>query len=200
MATKEKQLLISLETYLKSGIQIGSKFKTKFMDPFIYKVRSDSLSILNIQKMDERIKVASTFISKYKPEDILVVCRRKSASNAVKMFAQVTGINYYAGRYFPGTLTNPTFHGFSVPKLLIVCDPWQDKNAIKDAYQNNIPVISLCDSSNVYQNIDLIIPCNNKSSKSVGLVFYLIAREYLRNSKKIKKKEELKIPLTEFQE
>ena len=53
----EQELLVPNDTYLKAGIHIGTKFKTKFMSEFIYKTRPDGLSVLNVQKIDERIKV-----------------------------------------------------------------------------------------------------------------------------------------------
>ena len=36
----EEQLLIPLDTYLKVGLHIGTKFRTKYMEPFIYKVKA----------------------------------------------------------------------------------------------------------------------------------------------------------------
>ena len=38
----EEQLLVPQDTYLKSGIHIGTKHKTKYMAPFIYKTRPES--------------------------------------------------------------------------------------------------------------------------------------------------------------
>jgi small subunit ribosomal protein S2 len=46
--------------------------------------------------------------------------------------------------------------------------------------------------------VDLIIPCNNKGKKSLGLLFYLLAKEYLKAKGKIKSEEDLTIPLDEF--
>jgi len=71
-----EQLLIPQEDYLKSGIHIGTKFKTKYMADFIYKTRPDGLSVLNLQKIDERIRIAASLLAHYKPEEILVASRR----------------------------------------------------------------------------------------------------------------------------
>jgi len=61
-----------------------------------------------------------------------------------------------------------------------------------------IPVLSLCDSNNKIKDLDLIIPCNNKGKKSLGLVFWLLAREVLKQKGIIKSNEEFKTDLEEF--
>ncbi len=53
---EDENFLVPSNVYLKSGIHIGTKFKTGYMENFIYKTRPDGLSVLNLQKIDERIK------------------------------------------------------------------------------------------------------------------------------------------------
>ena len=149
------------------------------MANFVYKTRPDGLVVLNIQEIDKRIRIASNLISQYKPEDIIVVCRRENGWSAVKLFSKYTGIRVFAGRYPPGILTNPNLKTFIQAKLMIIVDPWVDKNALKDAVKVGIPVVALCDTYNESNNIDLVVPCNNKGKKSIGLVFWIFAREYL---------------------
>lgn len=183
MTEETQELLIPLDDYLKAGLHIGTKFRTKYMAPFIYKVRSDGLSVLNVQGVNNRIEVASKFLSQYAPEEVLVVCRRENGWLAVKMFAKASGIRVFAGRYPPGGLTNPSLKAFFEVKLLLVCDPWPDKNVVEDALKLGIPVIALCDTNNTSNSIDLVVPCNNKGKKSLGLIFWIFAREYLKNRK-----------------
>ncbi len=182
---QEQDYIVPLEEYLKVGLHIGTKFRTKYMANFIYKTRPDGLVVLNIQEIDKRIRIACNLISQYAPEDIIVVCRRENGWNAVNLFSKNTGIKVFAGRYPPGILTNSNLRTFIQAKLMIIVDPWVDKNAMKDAIKVGIPVLALCDTYNESNNIDLVLPCNNKGKKSIGLIFWIFAREYL----KLKNKE-----------
>lgn len=185
MQVIEGDLLISQEIYLKTGIHIGTKFKTKDMEPFIYKTRQNGLSVLNIQKIDERLRAAANLISKFKSDDIIVCCRRENGWKVAKKFQKYTGIRVFAGRYPPGILTNSNLDTFTEAKLMLVVDVWPDRNAVNDALMTGVPVIALADTNNQANNIDLLIPCNNKGKKSLGLVFYLLAKEYLTQRKMI---------------
>lgn len=200
MTEESESLLIDSKEYLKSGIHIGTKFRTKYMAPFIYKTRPDGLSVLNLKKIDERIGIAANLLSQYNPEDILIICRRENGWKALKLLSKLTGISVISGRYPPGIMTNPQLETFIEPKILFVCDPWPDKNAVDDANRMGIPVIALCDTNNQSNQLDLVIPCNNKGKKSVGLLFYLITREYLRKRGVLRSDEEMKETIEEFTE
>ena len=196
----ETQFLVPQDVYLKSGIHIGTKFRTKYMESFIYKTRPDGLSVLNLQKIDARIRLAANFVSQYEPQDILIVSRRENGWKAVKAFGRHTGTKIFAGRYPPGILTNPQLESYMEVKLILVTDSWPDRNAIKDAMQIGIPVIALCDTNNQSNEIDLVVPCNNKGKKSLGLFFYILAREYLRSRKVLAQDAEPTFTLDEFAE
>jgi len=192
--------LVPNDAYLKSGIHIGTKFRTKYMEQFIYKTRPDGLSVLNLQKIDERIRVCTKFLSQYAPEDILIVSRRENGWKAVKLFNKLTGVKVFAGRYPPGILTNSNLDSYIEPKVVLVTDSWPDRNAVKDAIKIGIPVIALCDTNNQTNNIDLVVPCNNKGKKSLGLFFWILTREYLVNRGLIKTAEDLKETPEDFTE
>ncbi|MDP3918513.1 MAG: 30S ribosomal protein S2 [Nanoarchaeota archaeon] len=192
--TEEEQLLVPLDNYLKAGLHIGTKFKTKYMAPFIYKIRPDGLSVLNIQQINERIEIASKFLARYAPEEIIVACRRENGWKAVELFSKYTGIKVIIGRYSPGTLINPDSKEFTETKMLLVTDPWPDRNIVRDANKMGVPIVALCDTNNTSNDVDLVVPCNNKGKKSLGLLFYILAKEYF----KLRNMGEFKATLEEF--
>jgi small subunit ribosomal protein S2 len=196
--TEQKEMIVPHDVYLKSGIHIGTKFRTKAMEKFIYKTRPDGLSVLNLQKIDDRLRVASNFLANYDVKEIQVVCRRENGWKAAKNFNKATGIDVFTKRYPPGILTNIELETFIEKKIILVVDEWADRNAIKDAIKMGIPVISLCDTNNHSNNIDLVVPCNNKGHKSLGLVFYILAKEYLKKTGKIKNDDEMSLKITDF--
>ena len=193
-----EQYLVPVDDYLKVGLHIGTKFRTKAMSPFIYKVRNDGLSVLNVQKLNERLEVAAKLLSYYKPEEIVIVCRRENGWTAIEMFSKFTGIKTFAGRYPPGILTNTNLDKFIETKLILVGDPFPDKNIVDDAARVGIPVIALCDTNNELANVDLVVPCNNKGKKSLGLAFWILAREYLKLRGVIKDYSEFTGKLEDF--
>ena len=195
-----EELLLDSNEYLKSGIHIGTKFKNKYMANFIYKTRPDGLSVLNLKEIDRRLRLAGNLLSKYEAKDILVVSRRENGWKGLKKLHQLTGIRVITGRYPPGILTNTNLETFWEPKIIVVCDPWTDKNAVQDAAKKGIPVIGLCDTNNQANDIDLVVPCNNKGKKSVGLVFYVLAREYMRAKGLLRGDEEMPAKMEEFVE
>src|SRR3989338_6022408 len=196
----EEKFLVARDVYLKSGIHIGTKFRTKFMEPFIYKTRPDGLSVLNLQKIDERIKIAADFLAQYDPKDVLIICRRENGWKAVELFGELTGVRTFAGRYPPGILTNPNLEEYTEAKIVLVVDVWPDRNAVLDAVKIGIPVIALCDTNNQSNFIDFVLPCNNKGKKSLGLLFYILTKEFLKLKGKLGVGEELKKKLEEFTE
>ena len=197
---EKEDFLVPTTSYLKSGIHIGTKFKTKYMEKFIYKTRSDGLSVLNLQKIDERLRLAINLLSQYEPDEILIVSRRENGWKPLKALQKQTGIRTVVGRYPPGMMTNVNLDIFIEPRVVFVTDAWPDRNVVKDANQIGVPVIALCDTNNQANFIDLVVPANNKGKKSLGLIFYLIALEYMKARGMIKKESDFEASVEDFTE
>ena len=193
------ELLIPLDKYLAAGLHIGTQQKTKDMERYIYRVRADGLYVLDVRKTNDRIQSASNFLAKFDPDDILVVSTRQYGQAPVKKFGKVTGSKTIPGRFIPGTLTNPNYAKFIEPKVLVVTDPRSDSQAIIEAKQIGIPVVALCDTENLLGNVDIVLPVNNKGRKAIALVYWLLAREILRQRGVIAEDEELDILPTDFE-
>ena len=189
-------MLVSKTDYLTAGVHIGMKSCTPQMRKFVYKIRDDGLAVFNLQKVDERIKIAADFLSRFK--NIMVVSRKENAEKAVKKFAEEIGAKAVTGRFSPGTLTNPSYKGFYEPDVVLVVDILIDTQVILEAKKRRIPIVALCDTLNTPNDIDLIIPVNNNGKKSLALIFWILTREILKNREEIKKNEDFKLKLSDF--
>ena len=173
----EEELLVDREKYLSHGVHIGTQTKHEDMEKYIFHVKKNQLSVLDLNQTDERIRSAARFLSKYSPEEILIVGRKEASRMALDAFTEEIENKKIAGRFMPGTLTNPQSEDFMEPEVLIVTDPEEDAQAIDEAVDAKIPVVALADSGNSLEDIDFAIPANNKAENSVGLVYYLLAEQ-----------------------
>jgi len=187
---EREETLIPGTDYLASGIHIGTQQKTGDMKRFIYQARPDGLYLLDIKLMDDRLRIAARFLANYEPSSILVISAREYGHHPVSMFAKVTGAKSIVGRFIPGTLTNPRSKYFTEPAVLVVTDPMTDEQALKEAVKTGIPIIALCDTNNSTNDVDLIIPTNNKGRKALATVYWLLAREMLRERSRREGREE----------
>jgi len=183
---KRTDMLIPLEEYVKSGIYLGTKVVTPDMKPFVYRRRADGLAIFNTDLIDEKLKEGIEYLSQSEPEDVILVCKREAGWKTANMFSNLTGIRVFTKKYPAGILTNTKLPNFFENKLAIITDAWLDKNALKDTLKVNKKVLMICDTNNPSKGADKIIIGNNKSAKSLGVIFYLLARGYCK-AKKIKK-------------
>lgn len=179
-AKKDTKSLLSLEEYVKSGIHLGTKVIMPEMRKYVYRRRADGLAILNTEMIDQKLGEAAEYLKKFNPKDMIIVCKREAGWKAIKLFSEATGIQVFTKKYPAGIITNIKLSQFFEPELVVICDPWLDKNALNDAKKTNKKVLALCDTNNITKGADVIVPCNNKSEKSLGLIFYIFARELVK--------------------
>lgn len=180
---EKKETLVPMEDYLKSSIHLGTRVITPDMRKYVYRRRADGLAVFNTSLLDDKIKEGASFLSKFSPNEVIVICKREAGWKAVNKFSEVTGIQAFTKKYPSGILTNKNLDNFREAELIFIVDQWLDKNALNDANRIGIPVLSICDTNNFTKGIKQVIPSNNKSNKSLGMIFYLITKLYVEARK-----------------
>ena len=191
-----QKMLITDSDYKASGIYIGMKQRTAQMKEFIYRIRPDGLSLLNIGKIDQRIKTAAKFVAG--SSKVIVVGRKLVSHAPIAKFGELAGAHVVTGRFMPGTLTNPSYRKFYEADLIVIVDPQTDHQALNEAVKARIPVVAICDTFNDTKNIDLILPGNNKGAKALATFFWLLSREVLKLKGKIKDYDEFSYKIEDF--
>lgn len=197
--TVNSELLVAEDIYLTSGVHIGTQQKSADMKNFIYKVRQDGLYVLDIKKTDDRLRATASFLSRYDPKRILVVSARQYGQRPAREFSKAIGAPAFAGRFVPGTLTNPANPGFIEPEVLVVTDPAADKQALNEALNLGIPIVAMCDANNETRNVDLVIPTNNKGRRALACVYWVLTREVLAARGDIKDPADFKMEIEDFE-
>lgn len=180
----QKEYQDTIKMMLKAKVNVGDKNPSFGMSPYIYKIKKDGTCLINPVQTYEKIKLAARMICPVqarRPEDVLCVSNKPNIQRAVHKFASYTGATCINSRFTPGTFTNHSIEAkFSEPRLIIVCDPTFDKQAVSEAAYANIPCIALCDTNSPVRYVDCVIPCNLKNNYSAGLVLWILTREVLR--------------------
>ncbi len=187
------------EKYLNSGAHIGTKFKSGDMRRYIYKVRKDGLKVLDVQTLDDKLKLSAKFLARYPAEKVAVVSRRAYGQTPVKMFVETVGGIALTARFVPGTFTNPQSTHYVEPAVVLVVDPEVDNQAIEEATRIRIPVVGMASTNNSLKDIDIVIPINNKGKKSLALGFWVLSRDILKHRGEIKEDSEFKKTPEDFE-
>jgi len=198
-ASVEEELLLPQDTLLSAGIHIGTRMKTKDIEQFIYRVRPDGLFVLDVKKTDERLRIAAKFLARFDPPKIAAAAARLYAQEPVKKFCEVTGAIPIAGRFIPGLLSNPLYPNRIEPDVLIVSDPRADSQAVKEASSVGTPIIALCSTDNEFSGVDLVIPTNNKGRRALAVIYWLLARQMLREKGELPLDKDLPLTIEDFE-
>jgi small subunit ribosomal protein S2 len=199
--SEEKMVVpeLSEKALLATGIRIGTQVRTKSMEQFTTRPRPDGLHLIDYAKTLHRIDVAGKFISFVGPQNVVVYTSRDYGKTPVEKFCELTKAIAVTGRFMPGTLTNPLFPGHLDVELIVVADPASDTQAIVEAAKMGTPVIAVCDTDNITDDIDLVIPGNNRGRRSLATIFYLLTKSVLTHSTLLAGDQQPKYTIDDFE-
>jgi len=166
---------------LAATTHIGSDNSETTMEQYIFKKKTNGINIINLKKTWEKLILAARAIAAIEnPQDVYVVTTRPTTQRAVLKFARYVGCNSIAGRFTPGAFTNQIQTAFREPRLLLITDPRADHQPVTESSYANVPIVAFANVDSPTKFIDIAIPCNNKSTQSIGLMWWMLAREVLR--------------------
>ncbi|MFX1315096.1 MAG: 30S ribosomal protein S2 [Promethearchaeota archaeon] len=190
------------QLYLSCGIHIGTKLLTGDARRFIYRQTNYGLYVIDLTKTDERLKIAAKFLSKFVEEGsdrVIVTSVRRYGKEPVKKFCEVLGCRAITDRFIPGSLTNPIIDTYiKDASVVVIIDPHADKVILREAKLARIPVVSLFDTDDTLDGVDLAIPANNRGKKALGLAFFFLARRIMLELGKISSEDEVPFTLEDF--
>ena len=203
--------LVVLDQLFSTGVHLGhktSKWNNK-MTPYLFGTRNN-IHIINLEKtislVRRVIKIISNLVKNN--ETILIVGNSESNSNFVRFLGEKFEVPYVCNKWIGGILSN--WEDFSKkvqntkvkrrvthfttglrfmkkkPSIAIILNTNENKEAIKEIYKLNIPIIGVVDTDSSLVNISYPIP-GNDNSPVVQYFYITILENILVKTPKLKK-------------
>ena len=203
--------MLSQEVLKATGIHIALPSSTDDMKFYLKARDASGFNIFDMNKILSQLIVAGKFIASFDKDRVLVFGAQMNHMNAIKKFGELTGVRVVTQRLIPGALTNAQLPSYIDADLLIVSDPQNrksikpyvpnryDTRAMDEASTIGIPIVGICDTDSTCSNLELVIPGNNKGSRAIATIFYLLTRSVLLARGTIKPTDDMPCQILDFE-
>ena len=155
---------------LKKKLHFGCVKLNPKLNRFIYdKVK---IFFFKIEVILERLKILYNFLKKIDKSKILFLFEKNLTF--IEDFCVKNNFKFFHENIYPGIFSNPNLIFFTEVEYLLIIDPFLFKKIIKEVNNFNVKIISLMNSSDIFVNIDFIIPLNWKNIFSLKSFFYYL--------------------------
>ncbi|WUR02406.1 ribosomal protein uS2 [Vairimorpha necatrix] len=157
---------------------LGGIKTSKHMGRYVYGTRKpENIKVIDIEKTWEKFILASRmFCSLQNPSEAVVVSTKTFGRKGVLKFCEATNATPVIGRFIPGTFCNNQVKRPLEPRVLIVSDPFADKQALDESSYVNLQTVAFCNTDNDVSFVDVVIPMNNRSPVSISTGLFILSR------------------------
>ncbi|AET38168.1 mitochondrial 37S ribosomal protein uS2m Ecym_2438 [Eremothecium cymbalariae DBVPG len=196
---------LSIDKLSAAGVHLGQSTSLwrSSTQPYIYGTYK-GIHIIDLNKTLSHLKRAAQVVEGVAERGgiILFLGTREGQKRVLQKAADRVNGYYVASRWIPGTLTNPieissvwdrhevdysgkpTGRELSLhesvsivkPDLLIVLNPTENRNALREAMKARVPTIGIIDTDSEPSIVTYPIPGNDDSLRSVNLLISILAK------------------------